>query len=135
MLPQHLKISYTLKAVSISILSNVTNPKVRLILQKFSMLCYFLFSIPSFLTCISLPLFSDTATNSKTPKQDGPVQFHKVFIPIFSVNRHPQTGLSKAHQAISVTFHHDFNPTNSLCVMPFAKYFPSLSDFLTVFII
>lgn len=99
------------------------------------MMCYFLFPVPSFLTCISVPLFSDAASNSKTPKQDGPVQFHKVSIPIFFVNRNPQTDPSKAHQAISVTFHHDFNLTNSLCVMPFTKYFPSLSNFLAVFII
>lgn len=136
MLPQPVKISYSLKGVSISIPINVTNSTVtRLILQKFSILCYFLFPVPSFLTCISVPFFSDADSNSKTPKQDGPMQFHRVFIPIFSVNRNPQTGPSKAHQAISVTFHHDFNPSNSLCVRPFTKYFPSLSDFLTVFII
>lgn len=56
-------------------------------------------------------------------------------IPIFSVKKRPQTGPSKAHQAISVTFHHDFNPTNTLFVKTFTKYFLSLSDFMTVFLI
>lgn len=80
MLLQPVKISYSLKAVSISILINVTNPAVRrLILQEFSMLCYFLFPVPSFLAHISVPLFSDAPSNSKTPNQDRPVQFHKLF--------------------------------------------------------
>lgn len=79
MLLQPVKISYNLKAVSISILINVTNPTVkRLILQEFSMSCYFPFPVPSFWAYISVPLFSDAASNSKTPKQDGPVQFHKL---------------------------------------------------------
>lgn len=79
MLAQPVKISSNLKAVSISILINGTNPTVRrLILLKVSMLCCFLFPLLSFLICISVPSFSDAASNSQTPKQYEPVQFHKL---------------------------------------------------------
>lgn len=37
-----------------------------------------MFPVPSFLTCISVPLFSAAASDSETHKHDGLVQFHKV---------------------------------------------------------
>lgn len=60
-----------------------------------------MFPVPSCFSCISVPLFSAAASNSKSPKQDGQVQFQKI-IPILCANRNPETGPSKAHKTISV---------------------------------
>lgn len=103
-------------------------------LQKFFMLCCFLLldisnfffflmsrkgkeNVPSFLTCVSVPLFSAAASDSKSPKQDGPVQFPKLFP--FSLQREILRLVPPKHTTLSIsqscpysTFHWDLNPIN-----------------------
>lgn len=140
-----MKISYSLKALSTSIIIDVTNHKgrdchftkaFRAVLFPavgyFKFLILFnekekkMFPVPSFLTCISVPLFSGAASNSETPKQDEPAHFHKLFpyclqIEILRLVPPKYTRLSSQCCPYS-TFHCDLK---SLFAKPFPKYLPS----------
>lgn len=96
-----------------------------------------MFPVPSFLSFISVPLFSAAASDSETPKQHGPVPFHKLFpsslqIEILRLIPPKHTRLSQS--CPYATFHCDLDPIKSLFAKPFPKYLPTLGDFLSVFL-
>lgn len=96
-----------------------------------------MFTVPSFLTCISVPLFSAAASDSETPKHNGLVQFQKV-LP-HSLQREVLRLILPKHSRLSQScqysaFHCELKPIISLSAKPFPKYLPSLGGFLSVFL-